>query len=142
MPDDEARARCPCPVKGHGIEIAWVAVGRKISGGKGRIAVRFRIKCPSQAASVADAWGHVFLAWDHVFLESGPGGIPPLAASTAGLAGRFQSLTVVCLARVSVSLPSGASSVMVEPAPMVAPTPMRTGATSMLPDPMKAPSPM
>jgi hypothetical protein len=32
--------------------------------------------------------------------------------------------------------------VMVDPAPMVAPAPIRTGATSMLPEPMKAPSSM
>jgi hypothetical protein len=35
--------------------------------------------------------------------------------------------------RASVSFPAGASLVMVEPAPMVAPSPIFTGATSMRP---------
>ena len=37
---------------------------------------------------------------------------------------------------------SGVLAVMVDPAPIVAPAPIRTGATSMLPEPMKAPSSM
>src|SRR4051794_373969 len=56
--------------------------------------------------------------------------------------GRFQPSSVTCFARVSVSLPSGASLVIVLPAPVVASLPMRTGATSMLPEPMNAPSSM
>src|SRR5450631_3702909 len=66
------------------------------------------------------------------------------ALRSAGLtlAGLSQVSTVACVARVSVSLPSGGLAVIVEPAPIVAPSPMHTGATSMLPEPMKAPSPM
>ena len=45
-------------------------------------------------------------------------------------------------ARATVSSFSGASRVMTEPAPMVAPAPMLTGATRALLEPMKAPSPM
>src|SRR6185436_14911451 len=56
--------------------------------------------------------------------------------------GRFQPSIVTCLARASVSLPSGASLVMVEPAPVLAPAPILTGATSIEPEPMKALSPI
>ena len=44
---------------------------------------------------------------------------------------------VACLARVRVSSPSGAFWVMVDPAPIVAPAPILTGATSIVPEPMK-----
>ena len=44
--------------------------------------------------------------------------------------------------RARVSFSAGASLVMVEPAPMVAPSPIFTGATSIAPEPMKAPSPI
>ena len=49
---------------------------------------------------------------------------------------------MVCFERSSVSWSSGASFVIVEPAPMVAPAPTLTGATSIAPEPMKAPSPI
>ena len=66
------------------------------------------------------------------------------AACSSGpsLFGRLQVDEVTCGGRVSVNLPSAALCVMVDPAPMVAPAPIRTGATSMLPEPMKAPSSM
>ena len=51
-------------------------------------------------------------------------------SSASSLRGRSQLATVICGGRVSVSLASGAFAVIVEPAPMVAPAPMRTGATS------------
>jgi len=41
-----------------------------------------------------------------------------------------------------VSLSSGVSRVMVEPAPIVAPAPTFTGATSIVPEPMNAPAPI
>jgi len=56
--------------------------------------------------------------------------------------GLCQPSTVTCRGRVRVSFCSGASRVMTEPAPMVAPSPMLTGATSALLEPMKASSPM
>src|SRR5260221_6022273 len=83
-----------------------------------------------------------FLGGFRVLLIAAPLAASGTFAAAGALTGRCQSWTVFCFARVSVSLPSGASSVMVEPAPMVAPAPMRTGATNMLPDPTKAPSPM
>ena len=49
---------------------------------------------------------------------------------------------VTCFDRSSVSSPAGASFVIVEPAPIVAPAPTSTGATSMTPEPMNALSPM
>lgn len=61
-------------------------------------------------------------------------------SAASSLRGRSQSDTVTCGGRVSVSFASGALALMVDPAPMVARAPMCTGATSMLPDPMKAPS--
>src|ERR1700691_844189 len=63
-------------------------------------------------------------------------------SSSSNFLGRVHPASVVCLARLSVSCPSGAFWVMVDPAPMVAPAPMRTGATIMVPEPMKAPSPI
>ena len=45
-------------------------------------------------------------------------------------------------ARARVNLSAGASLVTVVPAPMVAPSPILTGATSMAPEPMKAPLPI
>ena len=47
-----------------------------------------------------------------------------------------------CRARAMVSLPSGVSFVITEPAPIVASRPIVTGATSELFEPMNAPSPM
>ena len=47
---------------------------------------------------------------------------------------------LVCLLRLRVSPLSGASLVMVEPAPMVAFLPTLTGATYCVSEPMKAPS--
>jgi hypothetical protein len=56
--------------------------------------------------------------------------------------GRFQPSMVACLARATVSLSAAASRVITEPAAMVAFAPMRTGATSELFEPTKAPSPI
>jgi len=56
--------------------------------------------------------------------------------------GRFQPGIVTCFARLTVSLPAGASLVMVEPAPMFAFSPTETGAISCVSEPMKAPSPI
>jgi len=47
---------------------------------------------------------------------------------------RFQLSIVTCFERSSVSLSSGVSLVIVEPAPIVAPAPIFTGATSIVPD--------
>src|SRR6187549_2884940 len=49
--------------------------------------------------------------------------------------GRRQPEIVTCFERSSVSSPAGVSFVIVEPAPMVAPAPTSTGATSMTPEP-------
>ena len=52
--------------------------------------------------------------------------------------GRFQPFTVRCSARVSVNSPAGASLAITEPAPMVAPAPIFTGATSTQFEPIEA----
>ena len=49
---------------------------------------------------------------------------------------------VICFDLSSVSLSSGVLEVIVDPAPVVAPAPIRTGATIMVPEPMDAPSSM
>ena len=56
--------------------------------------------------------------------------------------GRCQPATVTCFERASVSSPAGAFFVIVEPAPIVAPAPISTGATSIAPEPMNALSPI
>ena len=56
--------------------------------------------------------------------------------------GRVQFSTVIRLALASVSLPPGILRMIVDPPPMVAFAPILTGATIMVPEPMKAPSPM
>jgi hypothetical protein len=58
------------------------------------------------------------------------------------LVGRFQPDTVVWRPRSKVNWSGGASLEIVEPAPMTAPAPTSTGATSSTPEPMKALSPM
>lgn len=55
---------------------------------------------------------------------------------------RFHPSIVACRARATVSLPAGASRLTTEPAPIVAPSPTLTGATSAVFEPMKAPSPI
>lgn len=52
--------------------------------------------------------------------------------------GLTQSSKVTCGTRDRVSLCAGASLVMVEPAPIVAPSPTETGATNCVHDPIKA----
>ena len=54
----------------------------------------------------------------------------------------FQEDTVTCLVRASVRVSSGASSVIVEPAPIVAFFPILTGATSLVSEPINALSPI
>ena len=54
--------------------------------------------------------------------------------------GRFQPGTDICLARETVSCPGGASRVSVVPAPIVAPRPTVTGATSCVSEPMNTSS--
>src|SRR5204863_9576819 len=54
------------------------------------------------------------------------------ARQLPGLRGRCQPLIVTWRARDTVSSPAGASPVITEPAPMVAPAPISTGATSAL----------
>jgi hypothetical protein len=66
----------------------------------------------------------------------------PVIQGLGCFTGRFQPSSVSCLPRSSVSLPSGASLVIVEPAPIVASAPTCTGATSIVPEPMNAPSPI
>src|SRR3569623_2053704 len=56
--------------------------------------------------------------------------------------GRFQPLRVCCGVRLKVSSPAGASLLMVEPAPMVAPAPTVTGAINCVSEPMKTSSSM
>ncbi len=58
------------------------------------------------------------------------------------LAGRFQPGNDTCFARDKVSEPAGASLVIVLPAPIVAPRPIVTGATSCVSEPMNASSSM
>ena len=56
--------------------------------------------------------------------------------------GRCQPLIVICLLRSSVNSASGASRVIVEPAPMVASSATVTGATSAVLEPIKTLLPM
>jgi len=56
--------------------------------------------------------------------------------------GRFQPGLVSCLLRLRVSSAGGTSCVMVDPAPMVAPSPTRTGATSCESEPINTLSPI
>src|SRR5205085_4158004 len=56
--------------------------------------------------------------------------------------GRFQPSMLVCRPRATLSFSFGASLVITEPAPMVAFSPMVTGATSDEFEPMNAPSSM
>jgi hypothetical protein len=56
--------------------------------------------------------------------------------------GRCQPSIVACLPRATVSSPAGALRVITDPAPIVAPSPTVTGATSAVLDPMKAPLPI
>ena len=74
------------------------------------------------------------------FAASAPDGLRP--AAYLFFCGRFQPSMVTWRARASVSLPSGASFVIVEPAPVFASAPIFTGATSIEPEPMNAPSPI
>ena len=67
---------------------------------------------------------------------------PPGRVSPISLSGRFQPSIVTCFERSSVSRSSGVSLVIVEPAPIVAPAPTFTGATSIVPEPMNAPAPI
>src|SRR5690606_24592044 len=72
--------------------------------------------------------------------------LPPRARSLSRLrrsytlVGRLHPGMVDCRERASVKASSGASRVTTDPAPMVAPLPTRTGATSAVFEPMKAPS--
>lgn len=59
---------------------------------------------------------------------------------SSSFTGRCQWSLVTCCDLSKTSLSSGALAAIVEPAPTVAPAPILTGATSMLPDPMNAPS--
>lgn len=56
--------------------------------------------------------------------------------------GAFQPSIVICLDLSTVNALAGAGFDIVEPAPIVAPAPIFTGATSSTPEPMKAPSPI
>jgi len=78
---------------------------------------------------------------------------PPGATNLAAIGGAPVSIKVADILRklphVSVVSPviwqlstAGALEVIVDPAPTVAPAPMRTGATIMVPEPMNAPSSM
>src|SRR3546814_6482117 len=62
------------------------------------------------------------------------GGVAP----TYAFFGRCQPSMVTWRARATVSSPAGASLPITEPAPMVAPLPIVTGATSDALEPMKA----
>ena len=65
-----------------------------------------------------------------------------IAATWGFFSGRFQFSIVSWRLRSTVSLPAGAGFVIVEPAPIVASSPTDTGATSIVPEPMNAPSPI
>ena len=64
----------------------------------------------------------------------------PCVDQGLGLTGRRQLLTSLRGARVRHKPPSGTSRPTAEPAPTVAPLPIRTGATSELLEPINAPS--
>src|SRR3546814_10416503 len=64
--------------------------------------------------------------------------IAPMGRSYGFFFGRCQPSTVTWRARATVSSPAGASLPITEPAPMVAPLPIVTGATSDALEPMKA----
>ena len=65
-----------------------------------------------------------------------------LVRGLGGFTGRCQPATATCRGRASDSWPAGASRTMTLPAPMVAPSPTVTGATSTQLEPMLAPAPM
>src|SRR5690606_35128331 len=72
----------------------------------------------------------------------GPAGAQRPAAHFGFFSGRFQPSTMDWRAREMVRVSAGALRVITEPAPIVAPGPISTGATSAELEPMKAPSPI
>ena len=95
-------------------------------------------------ATVSPGAKVVELGGDRVARKSCSATVPPGTDQTFfdTFCGRCQPAMVAWRARVTVSSPAGASLLMTEPAPMVAPSPMVTGATSTLLLPMCTPLPI